>query len=206
MFIHEVSSEKNEEQIIVAAEAEFRRNMHGVILIMRDGSIETIPADTTARTAHFDEYAMPISLQGSGTLPQRNWRGVFELSFLEFFRERPSRDADPRRYAEWTSEAAKRLGVPLLALAHALLAIGLVLSIGSTSGRAPGAAMATVLAAPVIQVAVLVSMESLVRRDPSLVWLVAFAIIAEFAAAVYLIARQNSNFTLPGDRTARPSL
>jgi hypothetical protein len=45
-----------------------------------------------------------------------------------------------------------------------------------------------------------------VRRDPSLVWLVAFAIVAELAAAVFLIARQNSNFTLPGDRAARPSL
>ncbi len=59
MFIHDFSAEKNEEQIITAAEAEFRRNANGVVLIMSDGSIETIPADgSSIRTANFDEYAL----------------------------------------------------------------------------------------------------------------------------------------------------
>jgi lipopolysaccharide export system permease protein len=204
MFIHEFSAEKNEEQIITATEAEFRRNANGVVLIMSDGSIETIPADgSSIRTANFDEYAMPIGMQGSGRLPQRNWRGVFERPFLEFFRERPSSGEDPRQFAEWMSEAAKRCGIPFLALVHALLAIGLVLSLASASGGAIAATTATMVAIPAIHVAILVSAETLVRQEPRFVWFVGVAIIVEFAAAIVLIERQNANFVLSKDVAAQ---
>jgi lipopolysaccharide export system permease protein len=203
MFIREFSAEKNEEQIITATEAEFRRNPNGVVLIMSDGSIATIPADgSSIRTANFDEYALSIGMQGSGGLPQRNWRGVFELPFLEFFRDRPSSGEDPRQFAEWMSEAAKRCGIPLLALVHALLAIGLVLNVASASGGASTATKAAMLAIPAIHVAILVSAETLVRQDPRFVWFVGFAIVVEFAAAIILIERQNANFTLSTDRAA----
>ncbi len=201
MFIHQFSAEKNEEQVILAEKAEFRRNVQGVVLIMSRGSIETIPADgTAARTADFDEYAMPIGMQGTGGLPPRNWRGPFELSMFEFFRERPSPFLFPGPYADWMSEGAKRFGVPALALGHALLAIGLVLTLGSATGRAPaGALIAAIVAAPAVHIAILIGAETLVRKDPRLVWLVGAAIIAELAAAIFLIARQNANFTLPKD-------
>jgi lipopolysaccharide export system permease protein len=205
MFIREFSAGKNEEQIITAAEAEFRRNANGVVLIMSDGSIETIPADgSSIRTANFDEYALSIGMQGSGGLPQRNWRGVFELPFLEFFRDRPSRGEDPRQFTEWMSEAAKRCGIPLLALVHALLAIGLVLNVASASGGASAATKAAMLAIPAIHVAILVSAETLVRQEPRFVWFVGFAIVVEFAAAIILIERQNANFTLSTDIAAQP--
>lgn len=205
MFIREFSAAKNEEQIITATEAEFRRNANGVVLIMSNGSIETVPADgSSVRTANFDQYALPIGMQGSGGLPQRNWRGVFELPFLEFFQDQPLSGEDPRRFAEWMSEAAKRSGIPLLALIHALLAIGLVLNVASASGGAPAAAMAALLAIPSIHIAILVCAETLVRRDPRFVWLVGLAIGVEFAAAIILIARQNANFALSKDVAARP--
>jgi lipopolysaccharide export system permease protein len=203
MFIHDFSAAKKEEQIITAAEAEFRTNANGVVLIMSDGSIETIPADgSSIRTANFDEYALPIGMQDAGGLPQRNWRGVFELPFLEFFRERPSSGEDPRRFAEWMSEAAKRCGIPLLALVHSLLAIGLVLSVASARGAASAAATATLLAIPLIHVAILVSAETLVRQDPRFVWFVGLAIVVEFAAAIILITRQNANFAPAKDSAA----
>jgi lipopolysaccharide export system permease protein len=164
---------------------------------MSEGSIETIPADgSSIRTANFDEYATPIGMQGSGGLPQRNWRGVFERPFLEFFRERPSSGEDPRQFAEWMSEAAKRCGIPLLALVHALLAIGVVLSVASASGGASAAITATMLAIPAIHIAILVCAETLVRQDPRFIWFVGLAIVAEFVTAVILIARQNANFPL----------
>ena len=205
MFIHDFSAAKNEEQIITAAAAEFRRNANGVVLIMSDGSIATISADgASIRTANFDEYAMPIGMQGSVGLPQRNWRGAFELPFLEFFRERPASGADPRQFAEWMSEAAKRCGIPLLALVHALLAIGLVLNVASASGGASAATKATMLAIPAIHVAILVCAETLVRQDPRFVWFVGLAIGVEFAAAIILIERQNANFPLSKDAIAQP--
>jgi lipopolysaccharide export system permease protein len=202
MFIHQFSAEKNEEQVIFAERAEFRRNAQGVVLIMSKGSIETISGDGTAvRTADFDEYAMPIGMQGTGGLPQRGWRGPFELSISEFFRQQPSPPwMYPGPYAEWMSEGAKRFGVPALALGHALLAIGLVLNLGSATGRAPvRVLMAAIAAAPAVHIAILVGAETFVRKDPRLVWLVGAAIVAELAAAVFLIARQNANFTLPKD-------
>ncbi|MGH6842002.1 MAG: LptF/LptG family permease [Methylocella sp.] len=198
MFIHEFSAEKNEEQIITAAEAEFRRNANGVVLIMSKGSIETIPADgSSIRTANFDEYALPIGMQGSGGLPQRDWRGVFELPFIEFFRDRPSSGEDPRRFAEWMSEAAKRCGIPLLALVHVLLAIGIVLNFASARGAVSAATTATLAAIPLAHVTILVCAETLVRQDPRLVLVVGLAIAAEFAAGILLIQRQNANFPLP---------
>ncbi|MCI0467296.1 MAG: LptF/LptG family permease [Beijerinckiaceae bacterium] len=205
MFIHQYSPERKEEQVILAEKAEFRRNEHGVVLIMSKGSIETIPADgAAARTANFDEYAMPIGLQGSAGLPQRSWRGPFELTMREFFRERPSPMMFPGPYAEWMSEGTKRFGVPVLALGHALLSIGMVLTLGSATGRARAAAlMAALGAAPIIHIVILIGAEALVRKDPRFVWLVGAAIIAELAAAILLISRQDANFRLPSDKAAQ---
>jgi lipopolysaccharide export system permease protein len=204
MFIHQFSAEKNEEQIITAAQAEFRRNANGVVLILSNGSMETLPTDgSTIRTAHFDEYAMPIGMQGSGGLPQRGWRGVFELPLSEFFKQQPMSSLYPQLFNDWMSEAAKRFGIPLLALTHALLAIGLVLSLASATGRASAATTVTMLTIPGIHVAILVSTETLVRQDPRLVILVALAIVAEFVAAIILIQRQNANFVLAKDTSGQ---
>ena len=143
------------------------------------------------RAANFDEYAMPISMQGSGGMPNRGWRGVFELPGLPFFADRAVEAQDPRKLAEWTSEAAKRVGIPILALAHVLFGIALVLTVSSATGRGSSATTATVLAVPAVHIALLVGMETLVRKDPRLVWLIALAIAVEFAAAFVMLQRQN---------------
>jgi lipopolysaccharide export system permease protein len=101
------------------------------------------------------------------------------------------------------SEAAKRCGIPFLALTHALLAIGLVLNLASASGRAAAATTVTLLAIPLIHVAILVSAETLVRQDPRLIFVVGLAIVAELAAAIFLIERQNANFALAKDMPAK---
>lgn len=192
IFIYRTIIDKNEEQVISAAQAEFRRNEHGVLLVLSDGSIITrVRGGAALRSANFAEYAMPIDMQGSVGLPQRDWRGVFELPPIEFFAARPTRESDPRRHSEWMSEAAKRCGIPLLALAHALLAIGLVLNIGSLTGRRSRAASTLVLVTPTIHVAVLLLAETLVRQNPSAVWFVGGAIGAEIVVALALIERCN---------------
>jgi lipopolysaccharide export system permease protein len=195
MFIHQFSAEKDEEQIINAKEAEFRRNDQGVVIVLKDGSIETLPrGGQSLRTANFDQYVIPVDMQGAGALPKRDWRGVFELPMGEFFAARPISAWDPRGFAEWTSEATKRALIPLLALSHALLAIGLVLTLSAATGRASGATTAAILAIPLIHVAMLVGSESLVRQNPNFILVVALAIAVEFAAALILIARRNADF------------
>ncbi len=191
IFIYRTVVEKNEEQVISAAQAEFRRNEHGVLLVLVDGSILTrVRGGAALRSANFVEYAMPIDMQGSVGLPQRDWRGVFELQPFEFFASMPARETDPRRYSEWMSEAAKRCGIPLLALAHALLAMGLVLNIGSQTGRRSRATM-LVLVTPTIHVGILLLAETMVRQTPSAIWLVAAAIAAEIVVGIALIERCN---------------
>jgi lipopolysaccharide export system permease protein len=197
MFIHQFSTEKNEEQIITAAQAEFCRNANGVVLILSNGSMETLPIDgSTIRTAHFDEYAMPIGMQGLGGLAQRGWRGVFELPLSEFFKQQPMSSLYPQLFNDWMSEAAKRFGIPLLALTHALLAIGLVLTLASASGRAFGGDNGDHAHNPGDPCRNSRFHRNAVRQDRRLVILVALAIVVEFVAAIILIQRQNANFVL----------
>lgn len=192
MYIHQFS-EKNEEQIINAAETEFRRNETGVVMILSNGSIQTRPeGGTTMQNANFDRYVIPINMQGAGGLPPRSWRGAFELSFQEFINSRPGPILGPRAYAEWMSEGTKRFGIPIMALTHALLAMGLILNTSSATGRRSSAATTTAIAAvPAFHIAIMVGAESLVRQNPQFVWLIASAIAAEFIIAILLIQRQN---------------
>lgn len=197
MFIHQISSEKNEEEVITAAETEFRRNEHGVLLIMSHGSIQSRPLDGSAmRTADFDEYVIPIdTMQGANGLPHRNWRGVFELQWNEFFPGEPDGVLDPRGLQEWMSEATKRIAIPPLAFTHTLFAIGLVLTLASATGRG-AAATAALAAVPIAHIVVLIGSETLVRRDPALIWVVGVAILAELLAAIVLIQRKHSNYVI----------
>ncbi|PNG26814.1 LptF/LptG family permease [Methylocella silvestris] len=195
MFIYQYSAEKNEEQIINAEEAEFRRNEQGVVIVLNHGSIQTLPSGAQAmRNANFEQYALPIDMQGAGALPKRDWRGVFELPLGDFFAALPPERWDPRGYAEWMSEAAKRCFIPILALTHALLAVGLVLTVAAATGRGSAATTSTILAIPLIHVGILVGSESIVRENPHLIWLIGLAIAAELGLALFLIARRNAKF------------
>ncbi len=192
IFINQFNPEKQEEQIITADQAEFRRNDQGVVLVLTDGSIQTRPKGSlNMRAANFEEYVMPIAMQGTGGMPKRAWRGVFELPGNEFLADRGNEAGDSHKLAEWTSEAAKRLGIPLLALTHVLFGIALVLTVSSATGRGSTATTMTILAVPALHIGLLISMETLVRKDSNLVWVIAGAILVELAVALYLLQRQN---------------
>ena len=194
IFIHQFSAEKNEEQIISAREAEFRRNAHGVLLIMSHGTFQSEPLGSTdMRTADFEQYALQIDMQGTGGLPKRNWVGVFELPAMTFFKDMPKVEKDPHQFSEWMSEATKRIAIPMLSLTHTLFAIGLVLTLSSATGRG-GTTIAALVAVPLVHIAILIGSESLVRQNPWLVVVIVLAILAEFFGALFLIYRQSANF------------
>ncbi|MGO9134055.1 MAG: LptF/LptG family permease [Methylovirgula sp.] len=196
MFIHQFSKKKNEEQIIYAREAEFRRNEHGVLLILSHGTSQSEVAGTTdMRTADFDEDFLQIDMQGTGGLPKRSWVGVFELPAVKFFESRPEGGTADQQHAlsEWTSEATKRIAIPALALTHTLFAIALVLTFSSATGRG-AAALVALIAIPLVHIAILIGSESLVRQDPRLVAVIGAAIVAEFSAALILLYRKAANF------------
>lgn len=192
IFIRQYSEEKKEEQVIKAEQAEFRRNDKGVVMILSRGSVEILQEGAQkARVAEFDENAIPLSMQGTGPLPPRPWRGFFELSLPEFMFQLKWLAIDRSRLAEWASEAAKRFLIPILALSHALFGMGLVLAVGNATGRRSVAASAIIVAVPVVHIGILVVAESLVRIEPRLVGLVALLVIAEFVAGIALIHRQH---------------
>jgi lipopolysaccharide export system permease protein len=192
IFIRQYSADKHEEEVIKAEQAEFRRNESGVVMILSRGSIEILQEGSQkARVAEFDENAIPLSMQGSGALPPRGWRGFFELPLPEFMLQLRWFSIDPTRLPEWSSEAAKRFIIPILALSHALLGMGLVLAVGNATGRRSVAASAVIVAVPAVHIGILVAAESLVRFDARLVALVGLLVVAELLAGAGLIQRQH---------------
>jgi lipopolysaccharide export system permease protein len=192
IFIRQYSTEKHEEEVIKADQAEFRRNERGVVMILNHGSIEILQEGSQkARVMEFDENAIPLAMQGNGQLPPRGWRGFFELPLSEFMFQLKWLYLERSRMAEWSSEAAKRFAIPMLALSHSLLGMGLVLAVGNATGRRSLAASAVIIAVPAVHIGILVAAESLVRIDPRLVALVVLFVLAEFAAGIALIQRQH---------------
>jgi lipopolysaccharide export system permease protein len=192
LFVRQLSVEKMQEETVTAARAEFRRNESGVIVALSNGSIQTHSLTTNeVRIANFDEYAMALPMQGSASLPDRGWRGVYELSAGDFLANFATAKRDPRQLGEWMAEAAKRFGVPTLAVAHTLLAMALVLTFGNITGRRGAAGGLTTIAVPAVHIGFLVALESLLRLNGLFVLLLAAAAVAEVGVSAWLIARLN---------------
>jgi lipopolysaccharide export system permease protein len=130
-------------------------------------------------------------MQGSGDLPDRGWRGVYELSAVDFLAGAEAAKADPRQLGEWAAEAAKRFGVPLLAIGHTLFAMALALTFGNVTGRRGAGGGLTIMAVPVAHIAFLVSLEALLRINAAFALLLAAVVAAEIGLSLWLIARLN---------------
>lgn len=193
LFIRQISIEKMQEETITAASAEFRRNDAGVIVALSNGSIQTrtLPSGGDVRISNFDQYAMALPMQGSGSLPNRDWRGVYELSAGPFIANRTLAVTDPHLLGEWAAEAAKRFGVPLLSLTHTLLALALGLTFGNITGRRGAGGGLLNMAAPTAHIIFLVALESLMRLSWYFAFLLIAFAIAEAGISLWLLARLN---------------
>lgn len=192
LFVRQISFVKRQEETITAARAEFRRTPSGVVLALSRGSIQTRPFDSQdVRIAGFDEYAMALPMQGSETLPARDWRGVYEMGPREFVENWSVVRPDRRRAGEWAAEAAKRFGVPLLSIAHALLAMALVLTFGNVTGRRGVSSSLVIIAVPATHIFFLVALETLLRTDPLFAFVLAALVALEIGVSVLLISRRH---------------
>jgi lipopolysaccharide export system permease protein len=192
LFVRQISVEKMQEETITAARAEFRRNESGVIVALSNGSIQTRSLTSNdVRIANFDEYAMALPMQGNGALPDRGWKGVYELSAGAFVSSWNLAKLDPRQAGEWMAEAAKRFGMPALALSHTLLAMALTLSFGNITGRRGAAGSLTIIAIPTAHIGFLVALESLLRISGWFAILLLAAMAAEVLGSLWLIAKVN---------------
>jgi lipopolysaccharide export system permease protein len=190
LFLRQISLEKMQEETITAARAEFRRNDSGVIIALSNGSIQTRSLSSNeVRINNFDEYAMALPMQGSSALPERGWRGVYELSALDFLANRATAKGDRRQFGEWMAEAAKRFGVPSLAIAHTLLAIALTLAFGNITGRRGASGSLPIFAVPAAHIVYLVALESLLRMSAWFALLLLALLLLEIGLSLWLIAR-----------------
>jgi lipopolysaccharide export system permease protein len=163
-----------------------------VVLALSHGSIQTRPFDSDeVRIAGFDEYAMALPMQGSESLPARNWRGVYEMGPSEFPDDWSVARQDRRRSGEWAAEAAKRFGLPALSIAHTLLAMALVLTFGNVTGRRGASTSLVIIAVPATHIFFLVGLETLLRADARFALLLAALIAAEIAVAAALISKRH---------------
>lgn len=191
VFIRQYSDEKKTEETITAASAEFRRNEESVVMILSRGAIQSRPdSGDRVRVTNFDEYAISLPMQGTKGLPQRSWQGTFEFSTPQLLKVYSFIGVTPQFRAEWISEAVKRFVIPLLSLGHALLGIGLVLNVGSATGRRSMAASAIIAVLPAIHVGVLIAAETLIRVQPALAFVVVLIVLGECALGAWLIQRQ----------------
>ena len=191
VFIRQRSPEKKVEETITANRAEFRRNDFNVVMILTHGQIQSRPDDgRRVRVSDFDEYAISLPMQGAKGLPSRNWKGVFELPMTDFLAYAPYAAADRRNFSEWASEAVKRMVIPALAIAHALLGIGLVLNVASATGRRSAAGGAAIAVLPAVHIGMLIASETLIRANPLLAALVAALAVLEIGVGAWLIQRQ----------------
>jgi lipopolysaccharide export system permease protein len=192
LFMQQISREIGREDTITASRAEFRRSETGVVVVLKNGSIQSRAlAGGDVRINGFDEYAMALPMQGNGALPKRAWRGVYELTPSEFASAFAFAITDHRHRGEWMAEAAKRFGVPLLSVAHTLLAMALVLRFGNVTGRRGGGSGAVTLAAPALHIFFLVALEALLRVSPLYALLLAGLVALEIGVSLWLIFRLN---------------
>ncbi len=210
LFVRQINIEKMEEQTITASRAEFRRNDSGVIVALTKGSIQTRKLggeETGVRIAAFDEYAMVLPMQGNNGLPPRDWRGVYELSAPEFSGQLTVAKSDQRQLGEWMAEAAKRFGVPALAISHTLLALALVLTFGNITGRR-GSAGLFIAAVPAAHILFLVALEALLRVNGRFAILLIALLLLEALVSAWMITRLNRSAPpvrlAPGPRGAAP--
>lgn len=208
LFIRQISIEKMQEETITAARAEFRRNDSGVIVALSNGSIQTRSVTSNeVRIANFDQYAMALPMQGSGSLPDRGWKGVYELSPAAFLSSLDLAKRDHRQFGEWMAEAAKRFGAPALALAHALLAMALTLTFGNITGRRGAAGSLPIIAIPAAHIGFLVGLESLLRISAWFAIPLVAAVGVEIGVSAWLIGRLNysprpKRYDVPAPATA----
>jgi lipopolysaccharide export system permease protein len=159
------------------------------------GSIQTrsLTGAGDVKISNFDEYAMALPMQGSGALPERGWHGVYELSPSGFKENFQQALVDQRQLGEWSAEAAKRFGVPMLALSHTLLALALGLAFGNITGRRGAGGGLMIMAAPTAHIIFLVSLESLMRLNWRYAFLLAALAVLETGVSIWLISRLNRN-------------
>jgi lipopolysaccharide export system permease protein len=115
------------ERIFTASRALVENGADGSYLVLLDGSSVSSEEGEESRFVSFQRMTLPVWF---GKHEARGWTALLELDTGSFLRARPAFGGPLGQATEWLSEAVKRFAIPLLALGHTMLGIG-ILSIWS---------------------------------------------------------------------------
>ena len=188
VFFYEERGHESSQTIIAdAARIETRNDERHVVFL--NGHMHTIrnpeqPADTLA----FSELVRPFGADGGAVLPQRNWRGLFEMDTAEFWNAWQETANSPTKRKAWISEAIKRFAVPVLGIIHPLAGLALVLNWRRRGGRRQRDPLWYGMPVVLLHLCILFSAEGVAYYGAWLGGLTALLIVAEFviaAGAIY---------------------
>ena len=188
--IFQETQKDGDTNLIVARAARFESRNNEQHIVFAEGTLQSLGADGLAvRTTQFQEMARPFGQDGTAAAPKRAWRGLFELDTPEFLAVRAANLASPRLRTAWMSEAVKRFGVPLLALAHPLA--GLVIVLGWRAGAGLRVLSPHLFCVPIVllHLVILFGAESVTYFNAWMAWLVVAAILLELVLPLALLVR-----------------
>jgi len=180
-------TDTGEERVYQAQKAVFARNQdEGKAIVLLDGTAQLFNGENALlRATAFDRLVLPLTefVYGRSTHP---YTLVEEMGLLAFLSGRADAFNNPIEGRNWTREAVKRFGIPVLALIHMLLGLELLAAWGTMSGRDsdPVALVCAILGLSHLALVVMAEQTSV-----ALPWAGAFAAVAlaELALAIALM-------------------
>jgi lipopolysaccharide export LptBFGC system permease protein LptF len=203
LYFREIA-EDGEERNFFARVAAFEVRNRASWIVLRDGVVETRKQGVPPDVAAFNHIARPSGL-GGPDLPARDWVGYFEYGPVEFLRAFPVARQSPVEAKRWTIEAVKRLGIPSLSIAHALLGLGLLMLVRADYRRTRGVAELCCGIVFAVHLLIVGATEHAIYYGEAFVWAIGVMIVSELvgAAALFWYAISRNDGRLAQARTLR---
>jgi lipopolysaccharide export system permease protein len=181
----QINESDGSRRVLFAEKATFIRGDAQLSALFENGNVHTYrPGETQPVSIAFDRLLQSFGVDEAGGLPRRPWRGVFELSARELFDLASSVGLSGARARDWVSEAFKRLAIPVLALAHALFAVGLVMRFGRISTRKEFRPAFWIGPLALVHAVFVVFGEMVIFAVPQMVWLALLLVLIECTVGV----------------------
>ena len=169
--------------VITAQFGQFVITEHEALLHLFSGVLQiTRRGENQPTMVSFDSLLKSAGLRGS-MRPVRGWTGMSELGPLRFLTHLTEVRDNPVEMARWTSEAVKRFATPFLAVACALLGMGLVLHGLSTRREATWKVQAICLALVLNYAGIVMATDAISGLDAKFAWAIIAIIITELIVA-----------------------
>jgi lipopolysaccharide export LptBFGC system permease protein LptF len=197
-----VSPAAGEKFVIVAKWALIKKDMKTFAIFLFDGNIHRQKDDEVVKAVGFKTYKLSFPMRGASSGYVRSSKTALELSFSELLRQATQPNIPKKPAGRARSELAKRLLLPPMNLAHALLALGILFIIGPMRASRERHHIWIPVGFLAVQGMVVVSIEILARESFAVYWVIGALMIAETIFGIALLARAGSTVRKFSPRSA----